>query len=40
MTKDFGGDGTPVVLLHGLGGSSADWTDFAAELTSHHHVIG
>lgn len=40
MIKDFGGAGTPVVLLHGLGGSSADWTAFAGELTSYHHVIG
>ncbi|SDN21805.1 alpha/beta fold hydrolase [Allokutzneria albata] len=37
--RDFGGTGTPVVLLHGLGGSKDTWSAFAPMLTSRHRVI-
>lgn len=36
--RDFGGDGPPVLLLHGLGGTVADWNRFAARLTGHRVV--
>lgn len=36
--RDFGGDGPPVLLLHGLGGTVADWNRFAAALTGHRAV--
>jgi len=35
---DHGGDGPPVLLLHGLGGTVADWDRFAAALTGHRAV--
>jgi pimeloyl-ACP methyl ester carboxylesterase len=35
---DHGGDGPPMLLVHGLGGSLLDWMDVAAAFTSHHHV--
>ena len=34
-----GGDGGPVVLLHGLGGSAANWTEVVGGLVPHHRVI-
>lgn len=36
--RDFGGDGPPVLLLPGLGGTVADWNRFAAALTGHRPV--
>lgn len=36
---DFGGSGPQVLLLHGLGGSAADWREFAGHLTDTHHVV-
>lgn len=36
--RDFGGDGPPVLLLPGLGGTVADWNRFAAALTGHRAV--
>jgi pimeloyl-ACP methyl ester carboxylesterase len=36
--RDFGGDGTPVVLLHGLGGTVAHWNRFASRLPGHRVV--
>ncbi|WP_082375207.1 alpha/beta fold hydrolase [Pseudonocardia sp. HH130629-09] len=33
MIVDFGGDGHPLVLLHGIGGSAAEWRTVAACLT-------
>jgi pimeloyl-ACP methyl ester carboxylesterase len=35
---DHGGDGPPMVMVHGLGGSLVDWRDVAPALSSTHHV--
>jgi pimeloyl-ACP methyl ester carboxylesterase len=35
---DFGGDGPPLVLVHGLGGSHLNWLAVAAGLTHRHRV--
>lgn len=37
--RDFGGSGPPVVLLHGLAGHSAEWTDTASWLVANHRVV-
>ncbi len=36
--RDFGGSGLPIVLIHGLGRSLADWIRFAPLLTARHRV--
>lgn len=38
--KDFGGDGPPLLLLHGLFGRATTWANTARWLTPHYHVIG
>jgi len=39
--RDFGGEGKPpAILLHGLLGSSRNWTTLAKLLTPHLHVYG
>src|SRR5438045_1242489 len=35
---DFGGEGPPIVLVHGLGGSHANWLGIAPRLARHGHV--
>jgi pimeloyl-ACP methyl ester carboxylesterase len=35
---DHGGDGPPMLLVHGLGGSHLDWMDVAPALARDHHV--
>lgn len=35
---DHGGDGPPMLLVHGLGGSLLDWRDVAPSLARHHRV--
>jgi pimeloyl-ACP methyl ester carboxylesterase len=35
---DHGGDGPPMLLVHGLGGSLVDWCDVAEPLSHRHHV--
>jgi pimeloyl-ACP methyl ester carboxylesterase len=37
---DFGGAGRPILLLHGLMGCAATWTEVAGWLTAHGHVLG
>ncbi|MER5768517.1 alpha/beta fold hydrolase [Streptomyces sp. NPDC001985] len=36
---DHGGDGTPLLLLHGAGRSLADWDAVAGRLTAGHRVL-
>lgn len=36
---DFGGGGTPMVLVHGLGGSYVNWLAVADRLAAAHHVV-
>ncbi|HXA29786.1 MAG TPA: alpha/beta hydrolase [Candidatus Angelobacter sp.] len=36
---DFGGRGTPMVLVHGLGGSHANWLAAGDLLARHHRVV-
>jgi pimeloyl-ACP methyl ester carboxylesterase len=35
---DYGGDGPPMVLLHGIGGSHINWMSVAPELAKRYHV--
>ncbi len=35
---DHGGEGPPMLLVHGLGGSLLDWTDVAPGFSRDHHV--
>lgn len=35
---DHGGDGPPMLLVHGLGGAHLNWMDVAPELARTHHV--
>lgn len=37
--RDFGGDGPPVMLLHGAGGNLADWSQVAPLLAARHRVV-
>ncbi len=37
--RDYGGIGTPILLLHGLGRNLADWTPVAHRLTADHRVV-
>ena len=34
-----GGEGTPIVLLHGPGGCAAHWMQVIPDLTTTHHVV-
>jgi pimeloyl-ACP methyl ester carboxylesterase len=36
---DFGGEGSAVLLLHGLAGTAREWDDTAAWLTETHRVV-
>ncbi len=36
---DFGGQGSPIVLVHGLGGNHANWLAVASKLTAHGRVL-
>ena len=36
---DFGGDGPPLVLVHGLGGMSINWLAVGPALARHHRVV-
>ncbi len=36
---DYGGEGPPLVLVHGLGGSHLNWMLVGPSLAQHHHVM-
>ena len=36
---DFGGSGTPLLMVHGLGGSALNWMDVGPEIAREHHAI-
>jgi pimeloyl-ACP methyl ester carboxylesterase len=36
---DFGGEGTPVLMVHGLGGSALNWAAVGPELSKHYHAV-
>jgi pimeloyl-ACP methyl ester carboxylesterase len=36
---DFGGEGSAVLILHGLGGSSSEWSEVARSLSRRYRVI-
>lgn len=38
LRLDFGGDGSPVLFLHGLAGHAGEWADTAASLIDEHRV--
>lgn len=36
---DFGGEGKPLLMVHGLTGSALNWTAVGPELARHHHAM-
>lgn len=36
---DFGGSGTPLVMVHGLGGAAINWMAVGARLAETHHAV-
>lgn len=36
---DYGGHGTPVLLVHGSGQNASAWGDVAPKLVAHCHVV-
>jgi pimeloyl-ACP methyl ester carboxylesterase len=36
---DFGGDGPPLLMVHGLTGSALNWMAVGPELSKHHHAM-
>jgi pimeloyl-ACP methyl ester carboxylesterase len=36
---DFGGEGSPLVMVHGLGGNALNWMAVALALAKHHHAV-
>jgi pimeloyl-ACP methyl ester carboxylesterase len=37
---DFGGDGKPLLMVHGLGGNALNWMAVGPQLARTHHTIG
>jgi pimeloyl-ACP methyl ester carboxylesterase len=37
---DFGGRGSPIILLHGIAGYAGEWADTASWLRERHRVVG
>src|SRR5437868_3920950 len=36
---EVGGDGPPLLLVHGLGGAASNWVELAPALAATHHVL-
>src|ERR1700687_1872936 len=36
---DFGGEGTPLLMVHGLGGSALNWAAVGPELSKQYHAV-
>jgi pimeloyl-ACP methyl ester carboxylesterase len=36
---DFGGEGKPLLMVHGLGGSAVNWMAVGPDLAKHHHAF-
>ncbi len=36
---DFGGEGSPLLMVHGLGGSAINWMAVGPALARHHHAL-
>jgi pimeloyl-ACP methyl ester carboxylesterase len=36
---DFGGDGKPMLMVHGLGGNALNWMAVGPEIAKHYHAI-
>lgn len=36
---DFGGSGTPLLMVHGLGGSALNWLDVSPDFAEQHHAL-
>ena len=36
---DFGGKGTPLLMVHGLGGSALNWAAVGPELSKQYHAV-
>ena len=36
---DFGGDGSPLLMVHGLGGSALNWMAVGPGFAQHHHAL-
>jgi len=36
---DFGGEGTPLVMVHGLGGSAINWMEVGPKFAKHHRAV-
>src|ERR1700680_2523628 len=36
---DFGGEGNPLVMVHGLGGSALNWAAVGPELSKQYHAV-
>src|ERR1051326_2069685 len=36
---DFGGAGTPLVMVHGLGGNALNWMDVGPGFAPHHRAV-
>lgn len=36
---DFGGEGSPILILHGLAGRASEWSEVATDLSRRHKVV-
>src|SRR3954465_12788652 len=40
MRYFVGGEGSPLILVHGLGGAAANWTELVPLLSRRHRLLG